>query len=144
MKNPYLPGGPQRPPEYQLILHEPLTTANAYSHPDYHHGIHLIIEAYYWEAHSVLEALWKLSADPEKKFLQALIQLCAAQLKNTKQPKAFDRLRQSALNNLESLDQNFCGLRLDTLIDHIQSTETQSFDLALFTRDSLEMPILRK
>ena len=41
----------------------------------YLHGLRLFNQAEFFEAHEVLEDVWRASPEPEKKFLQGLIQV---------------------------------------------------------------------
>ena len=47
--------------------------------PDaFHHGIHLFNNCEFFDAHEVLEDVWRAAPEPERKFLQGLIQVAVA------------------------------------------------------------------
>ena len=61
----------------------PLTNDNWKNQTDYLFGVDLFNFGFWWEAHEMFENYWKISLEPNpiKKFLQGLIQICAALLK---------------------------------------------------------------
>jgi predicted metal-dependent hydrolase len=44
----------------------------------FHHGIRLFNDCEFFEAHEVLEDVWRAAPEPERKFLQGLIQVAVA------------------------------------------------------------------
>jgi len=74
-----------------------LLTSNAANNKAWCYAVHLVNEAYYWEAHEVLEAFWNCAKpnSRERALIQCLIQLSNARLKMVLgQPKAAKRLKQ--------------------------------------------------
>ncbi|AWR94744.1 DUF309 domain-containing protein [Acidianus brierleyi] len=64
----------------------------------------LFYECRFWEAHEVLEREWKKSSGELKKYLQALILICAAMIKFLKnQIDISDKLLQNALSLISEL-----------------------------------------
>lgn len=85
----------------------------------YLYGIDLFNHEFYYEAHEVWEELWLETGRkcPEGLFLQALIQLSAAQLKmRMKEEKPAQRLFRLASENLGKLPSFFLGLDLQKLL----------------------------
>lgn len=81
-------------------------------------------EGFYWECHEVLEALWMAAPDgPLRSYLQAVIQLANAQLKQKMgRPKAAGRLFGIVLGHLDDcagqsmiLGQPVEALRIETI-----------------------------
>jgi uncharacterized protein len=44
----------------------------------FHEGVRLFNDARFWDAHEVWESLWLQAPEPDRRFLQGLIQLAAA------------------------------------------------------------------
>ncbi len=89
---------------------------------DFLYGIDLFNAAYWWEAHVYFERLWAASAsDDDREFLQGLIQLAAALVKQREGSAAGEaKLTTSALEKLRHTRERsgaVCmGVRLDPLI----------------------------
>jgi predicted metal-dependent hydrolase len=86
----------------------------------YLRGIKLFNSAAYFEAHEVLEDVWRTSPGPEKKFYQGLIQVAVALHHHSKGNLVGARsLLVRAARNLSSYPEDFGGLRLRELLDSI-------------------------
>lgn len=76
-------------------------------------------DGYYWECHEVLEALWLATSDgPLRSYIQAVIQLANAQLKEKMgRPKAAVRLCEIVCTHLDACAgrEMILGQRVDTL-----------------------------
>jgi predicted metal-dependent hydrolase len=80
----------------------------------YHHGIELFNQAEFYDAHEVLEDVWRASADPEKLFLQALIQTAVAlHHHSTGNVIGCQSLMARALRNFTDIRTVSVGLRLN-------------------------------
>jgi predicted metal-dependent hydrolase len=81
----------------------------------YHHGIELFNRAEFYDAHEVLEDVWRASIDPEKKFLQALIQTAVAlHHHSTGNVVGCRSLMARALRNFHGYPEGFCGVELES------------------------------
>ncbi len=91
----------------------------------YLHGVDLYNQAYWWECHEALEALWHLTghAGAEASFLQGLIQTAAANLKrHMGSPEGARRLGREAVARLQSVGTtSFMGLALPPFIRAVQA-----------------------
>jgi predicted metal-dependent hydrolase len=86
----------------------------------YLQGIKLFNSHAYFEAHEVLEDVWRAAPAPEKKFLQGLIQVAVALHHHNKGNLVGARsLLARASNNLSSYPEDFGGIRLGELLDSI-------------------------
>lgn len=82
----------------------------------YHHGIELFNQAEFYDAHEVLEDVWRASADPEKLFLQALIQTAVAlHHHSTGNLIGCQSLMARALRNFHGYPDGFCGVEVEPL-----------------------------
>src|ERR1700704_598640 len=82
----------------------------------YQHGIELFNRAQFYDAHEVLEDVWRASIDPEKKFLQALIQTAVAlHHYSTGNVTGCRSLMARALRNFHGYPEGFCGVELKPL-----------------------------
>ena len=60
-----------------------ITSLNWSTHEDYLYSVDLFNYGFYWESHVWLEAIWKACPKgPKRDFIQSLIKVCAAALKN--------------------------------------------------------------
>jgi predicted metal-dependent hydrolase len=75
----------------------------------------------FFEAHEHWEAVWLTLHEPEKSFLQALIQITAAfhHLQRGNRDGAISLLRRS-LRRLESAPAQFCSLQVEALCDQLR------------------------
>jgi uncharacterized protein len=86
----------------------------------YLRGIKLFNSTAYFEAHEVLEDVWRAAPGPEKKFYQGLIQVAVALHHHGKGNLVGARsLLGRAARNLSSYPEDFGGLRLRELLDSI-------------------------
>jgi len=76
-KGSHIPRLPEEP--------QPFSDSTRHNSPRYLYAIDLFNSGYYWEAHEVLEELWVSTGrtTPTGQFLQGLIQIAAAVLKQT-------------------------------------------------------------
>ena len=82
----------------------------------YRRGIELFNHAEFYDAHEVLEDVWRPSAEPEKKFLQALIQTAVAlHHHSTGNVVGCRSLMARALRNFQGYPEGFCGIELEPL-----------------------------
>jgi predicted metal-dependent hydrolase len=82
----------------------------------YHHGIELFNRGEFYDAHEVLEDVWRASVPPEKKFLQALIQTAVAlHHHSTGNVVGCRSLMARALRNFDGYPEGFCGIHLEPL-----------------------------
>ena len=86
----------------------------------YSHGIRLFNRAEFFEAHEVLEDVWRASAEPEKKFLQGLIQVAVGfHHYGTGNLVGALSLLDRAAKNLGRYPENFGGIQLAQLLNCI-------------------------
>jgi predicted metal-dependent hydrolase len=79
-------------------------------------GIALINRAQFFEAHEVLEDAWREAPDPEKKFLQGLIQVAVAFHHHSRDNRVgAESLLRRALTNLSAYPDTFAGVDLQRL-----------------------------
>ena len=89
-------------------------------------GLRLYNAAEYFAAHEAWETVWLTSPEPQKLFLQALIQVTAAfhHLQRSN-PLGATRLLTAALRKLEPYPPNFATLNVallrDDILSHLQS-----------------------
>ncbi len=84
----------------------------------YRRGIDLFNRGEFYDAHEVLEDVWRASAAPEKLFLQALIQAAVALYHHsTGNSVGACSVLARSLRNLEGYPEGFCGVELQPLRD---------------------------
>lgn len=82
----------------------------------YQHGLELFNRGEFYDAHEVLEDVWRASIDPEKRFLQALIQTAVAlHHHSTGNVVGCKSLMARALRNFSGYPEGFCGVELAPL-----------------------------
>jgi predicted metal-dependent hydrolase len=82
----------------------------------YRRGLELFNRAEFYDAHEVLEDVWRASAAPEKLFLQALIQAAVAlHHHSTGNSVGACSVLARSLRNLEGYPEGFCGVELQPL-----------------------------
>jgi uncharacterized protein len=87
----------------------------------YLHGIGLFNRAEFFEAHEVLEDVWRASPEPEKKFLQGLIQVAVGlHHYGTGNLIGARSLLGRAAGNLARYPGNFGGIQLTPLLDCLE------------------------
>ena len=86
----------------------------------YLRGIKLFNSAAFFEAHEVLEDVWRAAPEPEKKFLQGLIQIAVALHHHSKgNLVGACSLLGRASRNLSGYPEDFGGLHLGQLLQSI-------------------------
>ena len=84
----------------------------------YREGIRLFNRGAFFDAHEVLENVWRTSPEPEKKFLQGLIQIAVGlHHYGTGNFIGARLLLGRAARNLASYPENFGGIQLPPLLD---------------------------
>jgi len=87
----------------------------------YLRGIEMFNRQDFFEAHEVLEDLWRPSSGPRKKLLQGLIQTAVAFHHWSKgNSRGARSLLSRGIANLEGHSANFGGIRLDLLLDSLR------------------------
>jgi predicted metal-dependent hydrolase len=82
----------------------------------YQRGIVMFNRGEFYDAHEVLEDVWRASVDPEKKFLQALIQTAVAlHHHSTGNVVGCQSLMARALRNFSGYPDGYCGVELEPL-----------------------------
>ena len=83
-------------------------------------GIRLFNERYFFEAHEVLEDLWRLERGEPRLFLQGLIQICAAyhHFQNGNRAGAVTLLQRGA-DKMRGYPPRYVGIHAAELIAHI-------------------------
>jgi uncharacterized protein len=82
----------------------------------YQRGIVMFNRGEFYDAHEALEDVWRVSVDPEKKFLQALIQTAVAlHHHSTGNVVGCKSLMARALRNFSGYPEGFCGVELESL-----------------------------
>jgi threonine dehydratase len=80
-------------------------------------GIALFNEGHFFEAHEVLEDVWRAAPAEEKKFLQGLVQLAVAfHHHSTGNPVGMRSVMERGIKNLGGQADNFCGVELAPLM----------------------------
>jgi predicted metal-dependent hydrolase len=91
------------------------------SHHPYLEGIKLFNSANFFEAHEVLEDVWRPARNPERKFLQSLIQVAVALHHHSRGNLVGARsLLARATRNLEPYPEKFGGVDLRVLRKSLQ------------------------
>jgi len=86
----------------------------------YSRGVDLFNRAAFFEAHEVWEDVWRVAAEPEKKFLQGLIQIAVAFHHHAHGNLAGARsLLERSRKNLAGYPDGFCGVRLAPLLQSL-------------------------
>jgi uncharacterized protein len=76
----------------------------------------------FFEAHEVLEALWKKSHENERLFYQGLIQIAAAFVHiQRKNPAGAEELLHKASQNLATFEDSYKGISVPVLLDQAYS-----------------------
>ncbi len=84
---------------------------------EYLHGIKLFNQAEFFEAHEVLEDVWRASPEPQKKFFQGLIQIAVGlHHYGTGNLVGARSLLARAAKNLSGYSETFGGIRLSPLL----------------------------
>jgi uncharacterized protein len=82
----------------------------------YERGISLFNQALFFECHEVLEDIWRDASEPEKNFVQALIQIAVAFHHHSRgNVRGARSLLVRAQHNLTGYSKEFGGLQLDPL-----------------------------
>lgn len=83
-------------------------------------GIGLFNRAEFFDAHEVLEDVWRVAAGEEKKFLQGLIQVAVAFHHHSTGNKVGARsLLGRSAKNLAGYPENFAGIQLASLLESL-------------------------
>lgn len=103
-------------------------------------GLKLFNAAHFFEAHEVLEDVWRPAPEPERKFLQGLIQIAVAlHHHSTGNVVGCRSLLQRGLRNLAPYPNRYLGLELAPFRD-----EVEQWRLALESHQRLPMlPLIR-
>jgi hypothetical protein len=81
----------------------------------YHRGIELFNRAEFYDAHEVLEDVWRAASAPEKLFLQALVQAAVSlHHHSTGNSIGACSVMARSLRNLEGYPEGFCGIALQS------------------------------
>jgi uncharacterized protein len=92
---------------------------------EYHHGIVLFNRAKFYDAHEVLEDVWRPVVGPERLFLQGLIQVAVALHHHSTGNLAGCRsLLGRAARNLSGYPNLFCGLHLPPLRESLEAWQS--------------------
>jgi uncharacterized protein len=87
-------------------------------------GVELFNGAKFFEAHEILEEVWRAAPQAEKKPLQGLIQIAVAMHHCNRGNRAGARsLLKRAAGNLTGCPKNFAGLQLAGLVETISDWE---------------------
>jgi len=85
-------------------------------------GIDLFNREEFFEAHELLEDVWRAAAAEEKKFLQGLVQLAVAfHHHSTGNQRGMRSVMERGMKNLEGQVEGFCGIRLNPLMQSLRS-----------------------
>ncbi len=94
-----------------------------WTHGALYEGLHLYRSRRFFEAHEAWESVWITAAQPEKLFLQSLIQVTVAQHHSTRDNHlGATRLLAAALRKLEPYPIDFAGLDVGLLRDDIRAS----------------------
>ena len=84
-------------------------------------GIDLFNRGEFFEAHELLEDVWRAAAGEEKKFLQGLVQLAVAfHHHSTGNQRGMRSVMARGMKNLEGQVEGFCGIRLNPLMQSLR------------------------
>src|SRR5215472_3512936 len=84
-------------------------------------GVALFNSGHFFEAHEVLEDVWRAAPEPERRFLQGLIQLAVAfHHRSTGNLVGAASLMQRGARNLSLYSDDFGGIRLSELREAIR------------------------
>jgi predicted metal-dependent hydrolase len=87
-------------------------------------GVDLFNRAEFFDAHEVLEDVWRAAPGAEKKFLQGLIQIAVALHHHTRGNLVGARsLLKRAARNLAGYPETFAGINLASLLDSLADWE---------------------
>ena len=87
------------------------------SYEELRRGIELFNRGEFFEAHEVLEDVWRAAPVPQKKFLQGLVQLAVAfHHYSTGNLVGMRSVMQRGMNNLSGQEEGFCGIDLAPLM----------------------------
>ncbi|MBZ5599857.1 MAG: DUF309 domain-containing protein [Acidobacteriia bacterium] len=87
-------------------------------------GVDLFNSAEFFDAHEVLEDVWRAAPPAERKFLQGLIQVAVALHHHTRGNLVGARsLLQRAAKNLAGYPENFAGIQLRDLLGSLADWE---------------------
>lgn len=87
-------------------------------------GVDLFNNGEFFDAHEVLEDVWRAAPTAERKFLQALIQVAVALHHYTRGNLVGARsLLKRAVKNLAAYPDNFAGIELRELLDSLAGWE---------------------
>jgi predicted metal-dependent hydrolase len=90
----------------------------------FQHGIELMNRGEYYDAHEVLEDVWRACDGPEKKFLQGLIQLAVALHHHSKGNHVGARsLLARSARNLQGYPEGFMGIPLGEVLQSISECQ---------------------
>ena len=91
----------------------------------YREGIRLFNHGEFFDAHEVLEDVWRAAPEPEKRFLQGLIQVAVAlHHHSTGNPLGARSLLARASRNLSTYPAYFCGIELEEFRQSLASWES--------------------
>jgi uncharacterized protein len=84
-------------------------------------GVRLFNAGQFFEAHEVLEDVWRVAPEPERRFLQGLIQLAVAfHHRSTGNLVGAASLMQRAAGNLSAYSDHFGGIQLSGLLEAVR------------------------
>jgi uncharacterized protein len=87
-----------------------------------HRGVDLFNRGEFFEAHEVLEDVWREAAHDEKKFLQGLVQLAVAfHHHSTGNRRGMRSVMERGIKNLQVKADVFCQVRLNPLMQSLQT-----------------------
>jgi hypothetical protein len=87
-------------------------------------GVELFNRAEFFDAHEVLEDVWRAAPAAERKFLQGLIQIAVALHHHTRgNPVGARSLLKRAAKNLAACPETYAGLELPDLLDSLAEWE---------------------
>jgi len=128
-KQKFLPGQGQAHPEnllpeaFQTTDHRRFSAETWKFSQPYLYAIDLFNSSYWWEAHEILEMLWKETGRRSEtaEFLQGLIQICAALLKKSQSvPAGALRLKKKGILHLSARKGTYLGIETNELIQAIE------------------------
>ena len=91
----------------------------------YKTGIQLFNDRRFFDAHEVLEDVWRATSGPEKNFLQGLVQLAVAlHHHSTGNSQGARSLLTKARRNLSGYPEVFGGIRLNALLEAVAAWQS--------------------